>query len=131
MGAEELGRVRSPADSLGVLFETAPWISAAERDELQRERFYVVATRPRHHGRFGSQVVFAVVCPSLWGTERRLLGLGHYPGREAFARGLSSELREWDAVGPFLLGRGETSSGHEAWRFEKAEPDSPSAPETP
>ena len=122
---EHLGRIRSPSESFAALVAAGRWVTKAERERLLAEAFYVLEARPRHDsgGAFEPQTVFVVVAPGLWGAERRLLGLTAYPSRAAFARELAGELRDSDAVGPFRLGRAETASGREAWRFIASAPD--------
>jgi hypothetical protein len=126
---EHLGRVRSPRQSLAALIEQARWVTSAERERLQQTPFYILDCRVRYDpgGAFTApQVLFVVTSPALWGDERRLLGLASYPARESFARELARELRDVDAVGPWLLTRSSTAAGHEAWRFVSA-PEAPAA----
>lgn len=126
--SEHLGRIRSPRESLAALLEAGRWVTAAERERLQEEPFYIVDCRARYDpppGAFAeSQTLFVVSAPALWGSEKRLLGLSSYPSRESFARELARELRDVDAVGPWLLTRSPTAAGREAWRFVSA-PEEP------
>jgi hypothetical protein len=125
--AEHLGRVRSPRESLAALIEQAQWVTAAERERLQEEPFYILDCRARYDpgGTFAeSQTLFVITAPTLWRDERRLLGLSAYPSRVAFARELATELRDADAVGPWLLIRSSTAAGRQAWRFISA-PEEP------
>jgi hypothetical protein len=121
---DHLGRIRSPRESFAALVAAGRWVTKAERERLREEPFYVLEARARHEsgGTYEAQSVFVIVAPGLWDTERRLLGLTAYPSRAAFARELAGELRDADAVGPFTLGRKETASGREAWRFVASTP---------
>lgn len=121
---EHLGRIRSPEESFAALVAAGRWVTRAERERLREEPFFVLEARPRHDsgGEFGAQSVFTIVAPKLWGTARRLLGLTAYPSRVTFARELAADLRD-APVGPWWLGKAETSSGHEAWCFLSSRPD--------
>jgi hypothetical protein len=114
--------VKSPRETAGALAEAGAFLSAPERAELEREPFYVVDVRSRFDsgGDYGPSCLFVVAVPGLFGSERRLLALGWNKQRARFAGELEQELRSADAVGPFVLERRPTESGHEAWRFVAA-----------
>lgn len=116
---EHRGRVRSARESFSGLLAAGAWVTAAEREQLCEATFHVVDVRPNYNSgdTFGLQTVFVIYSEQLWGEERRLLALASYPQRVAFAREIANELRDAPSLGPYRLGRVQTSAGHQAWRL--------------
>lgn len=112
----ELGRVKAPADLVSTLVAAGRYLSSAERGELERQPFYVVAVRPRYDtgSPFGDSCLFVVAAPGLL-EGRALLSLPWNRERERWTRALELELRGSDAIGPYLLALRETRSGQHAY----------------
>jgi hypothetical protein len=127
----ELGRVKAPAELVSTLVASGRYVSAAERDELERSPFYVTAVKPRFDtgSQFGDSCLFVVAAPGLL-EGRALLSLPWNRERERWARALELELRGSDAIGPYLLALKETRSGQHAYALIPAcDTDAGSSPD--
>jgi hypothetical protein len=126
----DLGRVKAPTELVSTLVASGRYLSAAERDALERTPFYVTAVRPRYDtgSQYGDSSLFVVAAPGLI-EGRALLSLPWNRERERWARTLEHELRGSDAIGPYLLALRETRSGQHAYALVPASDAEGSSPD--
>jgi hypothetical protein len=108
----------TPPQRLPVSVPSEAYLRAADREQLELDRaeLYVVAAALDELGPesgYGPQAVFWLRGP--WGTGERVLSLALNGYRRRQVASVRDALRRSDAVGPFLLTRRPTETGHVAW----------------
>jgi hypothetical protein len=108
----------TPPQRLPVSVPSEAYLRASDREQLAlaRSELYVVAAALDELGPeagYGPQAVFWLRGP--WGTAERVLSLALNGYRRRQVAAVRDALRRSDAVGPFLLARRATESGHAAW----------------
>lgn len=115
-------RVTSP-ERLPVAIHSSVYLRAADREQLELERseLFVVAAAVDEVGPeagYGPQSVLWVRGP--WGDGERVLALRLNGFRRRQVAALRDALRRADEVGPFVLVRRPTGTGHAAWALSPA-----------
>lgn len=96
------------------------FLRADDREALQRDRaeLYVAAAELDRGGLYGDQVLYWLRGP--WDDEERVLALEATLVRRRQVGELQPRLRSGAVVGPFVLARRATGSGHHAWALVDA-----------
>lgn len=113
----------TPPGRLPVSVASESYLRAADREQLQRDKaeLFIVSAAVDEigsEGGFGPQAVFWLRGP--WGAGERVLSLALNGYRRRQVASLRDALRRSDAVGPYLLSRRSTETGHAAWTLTPA-----------